>query len=136
MDPTIIRPLVLVALLSGCTAGSPPRPSSQPAHRQVQTARAERSSRAAVTEVVGTVQASRRATIASLISGTVAEVRVGLGSSVRAGDVLVRLSAREVEARLEAMAGSVKRLADAQRVWVNYQDRAAGRKLGPSQTPS
>ena len=42
----------------------------------------------------------------------------------------------EVEAQLEAMAGSVKRLADAQRVWVNYQDRAAGRKLGSSQTPS
>jgi hypothetical protein len=42
----------------------------------------------------------------------------------------------DVEARIEAMAGSVKRLADAQRVWVNYQDRAAGRKLGPSQTPS
>jgi RND family efflux transporter MFP subunit len=67
----------------------------------VQTATAERASRATVTEVVGTVRASRRATIAPLISGTVAEVRVGLGSSVQAGDVLVRLSAREVEARLE-----------------------------------
>src|SRR5262245_36146747 len=100
MDPTVIRPLALVALLSGCTAGSSPRPSPQPPY-MVQTAKAERSSRATVTEVVGTVQASRRATIAPLISGTVAEVRVGLGSSVRAGDVLVRLSAREVEARLE-----------------------------------
>jgi len=37
-----------------------------------------------------------------------------------------------VEARLEAMAGSVKRLADAQRVWVNYQDRAVGRLGGES----
>jgi RND family efflux transporter MFP subunit len=54
-----------------------------------------------VTEVVGTVRATRSATIAPLISGTVSEVRVGLGSSVRAGEVLVRLSAREVEARLE-----------------------------------
>jgi RND family efflux transporter MFP subunit len=49
----------------------------------------------------GTVRAVRSATIAPLISGTVAEVRVGLGSSVRAGDVLVRLSAREISARLE-----------------------------------
>jgi RND family efflux transporter MFP subunit len=62
---------------------------------------AERAHRSQLTEVVGTVRASRRATIAPLISGTIAEVRVGLGSSVRAGDVLVRLSAREVEARLE-----------------------------------
>jgi RND family efflux transporter MFP subunit len=54
-----------------------------------------------LTEVVGTVRATRSATIAPLISGTVREVRVGLGSSVRAGEVLVRLSADEVEARLE-----------------------------------
>ena len=54
-----------------------------------------------MSEVVGTVRAVPSATIAPLISGTVAEVRVGLGSSVRAGDVLVRLSAREIAARLE-----------------------------------
>src|SRR5262249_59771515 len=54
-----------------------------------------------VPEGVGTVRATRSATVAPLISGTVGEVRVGLGSSVRAGEVLVRLSAREVEARLE-----------------------------------
>src|SRR5262249_13033762 len=41
------------------------------------------------------------ATIAPLISGTVAEVRVAMGSSVRAGEVLVKLSAREVHARVE-----------------------------------
>jgi membrane fusion protein, multidrug efflux system len=61
----------------------------------------ERSSQTLLTEVVGTVRATRSATIAPLISGTVSEVRVGLGSSVRAGEVLVRLSAHEVEARLE-----------------------------------
>ncbi|HVP62942.1 MAG TPA: efflux RND transporter periplasmic adaptor subunit [Myxococcaceae bacterium] len=54
-----------------------------------------------MTEVVGTVRAVRSATIAPLISGTVTEVRVGLGSSVPAGEVLVRLSAREIDARLE-----------------------------------
>jgi len=50
---------------------------------------------------VGSVRAVREATIAPLLSGTVAEVSVGIGTSVRAGDVLVRLSAREVEARVE-----------------------------------
>jgi hypothetical protein len=54
----------------------------------------------------------------------------------RVADPLAHERLDGVEARLEAMAGSVKRLADAQRVWVNYQDRAAARKLGPSQTPS
>ena len=54
-----------------------------------------------MSEVVGSVRAVRSATIAPLISGTVAEIRVGLGSSVRAGEVLVRLSAREIAARLE-----------------------------------
>lgn len=54
-----------------------------------------------MTDVVGTVRAVRSATLSPLVSGTVAEVRVGLGSSVRAGEVLVRLSAREIDARLD-----------------------------------
>jgi RND family efflux transporter MFP subunit len=65
-----------------------------------------------ITEVVGTVRAVRSATLAPLISGMVAEIRVGLGSSVRAGEILVRLSAREIEARLEqsrAVAALAKR---------------------------
>ena len=91
----------MVALLGGCV-GEPPRrtaPSVPP--RVVRVEKAERTSRPVMTEVVGTVRAVRSATIAPLISGTVAEVRVGLGSSVRAGEVLVRLSAREIDARLD-----------------------------------
>jgi len=104
LDLLTLVPLGTVAvlgLLSGCTAGASPRrtPSSPP--RQVRLVKAERASQPVVSEVMGTVRASRSATIAPLISGTVGEVRVGLGSSVRTGDVLVRLSARDVEARLE-----------------------------------
>jgi len=101
LPPLGLGTLAMLGLLSGCAADSSPRhaPSSPP--RQVRAVKAERSSHAALTEVVGTVRATRSATIAPLISGTVAEVRVGLGSSARAGDVLVTLSAREVEARLE-----------------------------------
>jgi RND family efflux transporter MFP subunit len=54
-----------------------------------------------LTEVVGSVRSLHEANIGPLLSGTVTEVRVGIGSSVRAGDVLVRLSAHEVEARFE-----------------------------------
>jgi multidrug efflux pump subunit AcrA (membrane-fusion protein) len=49
-----------------------------------------------MSEVVGTVRAVRSATIAPLVSGTVAEVRVGLGSSVGEGDVLGRISNRVI----------------------------------------
>ena len=95
--------LVLLAtlLLCACAAGSPPSAGPHPAPRRVRVAQAERSNRPLITEVVGTVRATRSATIAPLLGGTVAEIRVGLGSSVRAGEVLVRLSAGDVAARLE-----------------------------------
>ena len=100
-EPNIALPVVvLVAIAYGC-ATEPVRPVSSVPPRVVQVAKAERASLPVVTEVVGTVRAVRSTTIASLISGTVAEVRVGMGSSVRAGEILVRLSAREVDARLE-----------------------------------
>jgi len=89
-----------VLVLASC-GGEPPRPLSSGSPRVVSVVPAERTNRPVVTEVVGTVRAVRSATLAPLISGTVAEVRVGLGSSVRAGEVLVRLSAPEVVARLE-----------------------------------
>ena len=93
--------LVLPALLGGCAGERAPRPVPGAPPTVVQVAPADRTRRPILTDVVGTVRAVRSATIAPLISGTVAEVRVGLGSSVRAGDVLVRLSAREINARLE-----------------------------------
>jgi RND family efflux transporter MFP subunit len=91
---------LLAASLSGCDA-EPPRPVAPEAPRVVQVVAAERDQRPVVTEVVGTVRAARSASIGALISGTIAELRVGIGSSVRRGEVLVRLSAGEVQARLE-----------------------------------
>jgi RND family efflux transporter MFP subunit len=109
--PFIRSLLVLAASAWGC-AEEPAHPAAGVPPRTVQVAEADRTSRSIVTEVVGTVRAVRSATIAPLISGTVAEVRVGMGSAVRAGEVLVRLSAREVDARLEqtrAVAALAKR---------------------------
>jgi RND family efflux transporter MFP subunit len=90
----------LLAPLGACGPVAAPRSGAVPPARAVPVARADRSQRAIETDVVGTVRAVREASIAPLLGGTVAEVRVGIGAAVRAGDTLVRLSAREVEARL------------------------------------
>jgi len=94
-------PLLLLASLAGCAAEPVRSPAPSAAPRSVQLARANLTRLRVTTEVVGTVRAVRSASLAPLISGTVSEVRIGLGTAVRAGDVLVRLSASEVEARLE-----------------------------------
>jgi membrane fusion protein (multidrug efflux system) len=95
------RGLLVLVAAAGCGAeparpvsGKPPRPV------KVEVALAERTRRPVVSEVVGTVRAVRSATLAPLIGGTVTEIR-GLGSAVVAGEVLVRLSAREIDARLD-----------------------------------
>ena len=92
---------VLLALLLGCSGEPQPRPAPGKSPATVRVVQVRHTARPVLSEVVGTVRAVRSATIAPLISGTVAEVRVGLGSSVRAGEILVRLSAREIAARLE-----------------------------------
>src|SRR5215468_2460516 len=93
--------LAVLSLVSACAAKSAPRDRPAAAPATIRVGRAERSPQVVVTEVVGTVRATRSATIAPLLGGTVAEVRVGLGSAVRPGDILVRLTAHDVEARLE-----------------------------------
>jgi len=99
--PRTTSALAALALLSGCAGESPPRTRGEAPPKVVHLAQAERAERPVLTEVAGTVRATRSATIAPLISGTIVEVRVGLGSAVRSGEPLVKLSAGEVDARLE-----------------------------------
>lgn len=66
----------------------------------------------ALVEVVGTLEAVERATIAAKISGTISEIPVVLGSRVEKGDLLVQISARELGAKLkqaEAQLSQAKR---------------------------
>jgi len=110
--------LAMVLLGTACGAERAPKPAPAPATRAVRVARAELTSRPTIAEVIGTIRAVRSATIASTLGATVAEVRVTVGSALRPGDVLVRLSAREIDARL-ARAKAVYALAKLDR------DRAA-----------
>lgn len=63
-------------------------------------------------EVVGTVEAVQRATMAAKVTGTIAEMPVVLGAMVKQGDLLVTLNAAEIAARLsqaETAAAQAKR---------------------------
>ncbi|RUM37947.1 MAG: efflux RND transporter periplasmic adaptor subunit, partial [Desulfobulbus sp.] len=64
----------------------------------VQTAR-ETSTQPQV-EMVATIQAVEQATIATKVTGTIIEFPVLLGSRVNKGDVLARISAEEISARV------------------------------------
>ena len=96
-----LRGWLFLLAFSGCAAEPPPRTLPTLPAQKLRVAKADRSPQPVLTEVVGTVRSTHEAAIAALVSGTVTEVRVSLGSFVRAGDVLVRLSARELEARRE-----------------------------------
>ncbi len=69
---------------------------------------------ASTEEVVGTVRAKLRATLEAKVSGRISDMPVVLGQQVKAGQLLARLDAAEIKARLEqAQAG----LEQAEREW-------------------
>lgn len=68
---------------------------------QVRTQIVEARQIAAVAEVVGTVRARLRATLEAKASGRITELPIVLGQRVRKGDLLARLEAPEIQARLD-----------------------------------
>ncbi len=54
-----------------------------------------------IEETVGTLKAASRSVISSKILATIQEIRVSAGDFVKAGDLLVTLNTRELEARLQ-----------------------------------
>lgn len=59
-------------------------------------------------ELVGTVQAVEQAEISSKISGNILEITVDLGSRVKKGDLLVKLSAGEISAQVQQAAAQLE----------------------------
>lgn len=53
-----------------------------------------------LTEVMGTVTAVNRATIAAKVTGTITKLPILLGSRVQKGDLLVKISAEEISAKV------------------------------------
>lgn len=95
--------LAATALLSGCskkteTARPAAAPNLPPVKTQVATVRAEPIP--SLTEVTGTVRSVQRAVIAGKVMGVIEELPVTLGQQVKAGDLLVKISANEISARV------------------------------------
>lgn len=103
-------------LLAGCGRKPDTHPTSQPdlAAAQVQVQTAESKQRVTTEEVVGTVQAKLHATLEAKLSGRIDKMPVLLGQAVKAGELVARLDAAEIKARMEqAEAG----LQQAERDW-------------------
>lgn len=94
--------LLLAVLPCACrkqadSGGSPAEGAPVP----VRALAVESRSHPATEEVVGTVQARLRAVIEAKASGRVEKMLAAPGQSVKAGDLLVQLDAREIQARLD-----------------------------------
>lgn len=99
----ITASVLALVLLTGCGKARHQRAEAQPelSPVQVRTTLIQTRSVPAIQEVVGTVRAKLRATIEAKASGRIVELPVALGQMVKTGDLLVRLEAPEIQARLE-----------------------------------
>ncbi|MEY4940065.1 MAG: hypothetical protein RIQ93_1800, partial [Verrucomicrobiota bacterium] len=105
MNPVrrLLLPTALV-LLAGCgkhpaTAASVnPVAALPPAKIRVAMVRAEQL--ATLTEITGTIRPLQRATLAAKVMGTIDEFPIALGQRVAAGDILLKISAAEITARV------------------------------------
>ncbi len=128
---SIVAGLALCALVAGCGHKQPEAGAAAtrglpavPVH--VQTAESKKQT--ATEEVVGTVRAKLRATLEAKVSGRIEKLPLVLGQSVRAGDLIARLDAPEIQARLEqAQAGLDQADRDWKRISSLLQQQAVTR---------
>lgn len=117
MNMKFLRTITLSAslatvLVTGCKRHGPSKadaPSLPTATVRVQLL--ETRKRVATEEVVATVRAKLQARIEAKISGRIEQMRVVPGQSVKTGELLVRLDAQEIRAKLE-QAAAVQQQAD------------------------
>ncbi len=86
--------------LTGAAATATEAPEIPLTAARVQTVTVQERSISSRVEAVGTVQAVDQAVIAAKITGTILEIPVVLGSRVNKGDLLVKIHADEISARV------------------------------------
>jgi membrane fusion protein, multidrug efflux system len=98
---TLLVSLSVLAVVTGCSkheTSAAARPDLPPAKVRVATVRVENVP--LLTEVSGTVRPVQRAVIAAKVMGAIEEMPVTLGQPVREGDLLVKIAAGEISARV------------------------------------
>ena len=101
-----------VIVLAGCGADPRPVPGEALPAVAVRAQSIELHERVSTEEVVGTVRARLHSVIEAKVSGKIDRMTVVPGRSVRQGELLARIDAREIQARME-QAVAVRRQAEA-----------------------
>lgn len=100
--PAAATLLLAAAFFTGCGPRSEPETvSPQLSVVEVRVAPARPSIEPVTQEVVGTVRSKQRAQIEARVAGRIAELRVTAGQMVQEGELLARLEAVEIQARLD-----------------------------------
>ena len=89
------------SLLAGCKPEKPAVAESPLPVAQVRAALAQAGVHRATEEVIGTVRPRLSATVEAKVSGRIEQMRAVPGRPVKAGDLLVQLDVREVQARVD-----------------------------------
>ncbi len=99
----LVFPLLAVALFTACKRHEAPASSSAPplSAAVVRVQKVESQRRMAVEEIVGTVRPKLSAAVSAKVSGGIERMLVAPGQAVKAGQLLVQLDAREIQARLD-----------------------------------
>lgn len=99
-----LLPLVAVTLLAGCNKHVVPATAADAAAAlpaaKVRVAAVRAEDLPSSTEITGTIRPLQRAQLAAKVMGTIDEFPVTLGQRVAAGDLLVKISAGEINARV------------------------------------
>lgn len=127
----VLLPAFLAALaLTSCghkRESSKENSSSLPS-AQVRVQKVESKSRPVTEEVVGTMRAKLHATLEAKLSGRIDKLPVVLGQRVKAGELVARLDAAEINARLEQAQASLEQAErDWKRVSVLFEQQAVTR---------
>jgi membrane fusion protein, multidrug efflux system len=113
--PLLVLPAA-IALVTGCGKAqqghTPTQPELPAVH--VRTQAVETKQLAAVEDVLGTFRAKLRATIEAKAIGRLTDMPVSLGQKIKAGELVARLNAPELKARLDQAEASLQQ---AERDW-------------------